>query len=213
MIVRGKHGVLRPELLHDIHRISNSIQSMVAMINNFLELARLEGVGSQLNLERLELNEVLTSTCEEFRPLLEVGQLDWVCHPECKPAWVEGDRQRLTQVISNLFGNAIKFTPPGGKIRTRVSCADREVEVEIEDTGPGIDPKLLPRLFERYSRVEDQKVAGTGLGLMIVKEIVAAHGGMVGARSEVGQGSTFWFRLPLLGVDGAGAGARPRLKC
>jgi len=95
-------------------------------------------------------------------------------------------------------GNAIKFTPPGGELYTRIVQGTPDLEVQIRDTGPGIDPSVIPHIFERYTRAVDRnhQVGGTGLGLMIVREIVDAHGGRVGANSRPGEGSIFWVRLP-----------------
>jgi two-component system phosphate regulon sensor histidine kinase PhoR len=109
-----------------------------------------------------------------------------------------GDRARLRQVFSNLLGNAIKFTPPGGRICVKVTHREGRARVEVGDTGRGISPEALKSLFQKYARAIDtqHEVSGTGLGLMIVREIVEAHGGRVGAESEVGVGSTFWFELP-----------------
>ena len=108
-----------------------------------------------------------------------------------------GDRQRLTQVITNLIGNAIKFTQRGGIITTSVHASDDHVEVIIVDNGRGIPRDQIATLFDRYTRVPDvaRETIGTGLGLMIVRELVEAHGGKIGVESEPGRGSKFWFRL------------------
>jgi signal transduction histidine kinase len=111
---------------------------------------------------------------------------------------VVGDRRRLGQVVNNLVSNAIKFTPRGGRVEAQVQLTDGGwVETRIRDTGLGISADALPSLFDRYTRApEAHATPGTGLGLMIVREIVEAHGGSVGVHSEAGAGSTFWFRLP-----------------
>lgn len=204
LIMRGKHGVLRPELVSDLKKLGTSMRSLVTMINDFLELARLEGVGFKLDTRPLDLAALLRTTCEDFRPLLETSDLEWQDLTPDGHAWVNADPQRISQVITNLFGNALKFTPPGGRITTRVRTIDSQVEVEVQDTGPGIPDELLPRLFERYSRaIESQQVAGSGLGLMIVRELIEAHKGEVGVESRPGEGSRFWFRLPRAPPQGA----------
>src|SRR5262249_60476351 len=108
-------------------------------------------------------------------------------------------------VLTNLLSNAIKFTPPGGVVRVAAqSLSDGQIEVRISDTGQGIAPEDIPHLFERYSRARSATaVAGTGLGLMIVREIVEAHGGTVGVESAPGRGTAVWVRLP------PAAGPRP----
>ena len=116
------------------------------------------------------------------------------------------DPRRLAQVLANLVGNAIKFTPHGGRIGLdHALVGDDIVEVSVSDNGRGIATDELAGLFDRYTRASSgADVAGTGLGLMIVREIVEAHGGEVGVDSVLGEGSRFWFRLPLSrGVDAA----------
>lgn len=198
LILRGKHGVLRPELLEDLGKFGGNIRTMVAMINDFLDLARLEGTGYRLSQEELDLVRLIGGLLEEFRPLLEAGRLTLHAEGLAGELWLAGDRSRLRQVLSNLVGNAIKFTPAGGDIWVRVTSTTDGVRVEVSDTGHGIAPDALESIFQRYARATESKhqISGSGLGLMIVREIVEAHGGQVGVRSELGAGSTFWFELP-----------------
>jgi signal transduction histidine kinase len=111
---------------------------------------------------------------------------------------VMGDEKRLHQVLTNLIANAIKFTPSGGDISASLDISGRDLQISIRDDGPGIEPELATRLFQRYQRA-DANVAGSGLGLMIVREIVEAHGGTVGVESSPGAGARFWLRLPRSG--------------
>ncbi|WP_373045257.1 ATP-binding protein [Vulgatibacter sp.] len=202
-ILRGRRGLLPAELLGDMHKVQANIRSLVAMINDFLDLARLETSGYSLTREAMDLAELVGVTAEDFRPLAEASQLDLRCETG-ESIWVEGDRSRLKQVVSNLVGNALKFTPPGGSVVVRVERAGGLARCSVVDTGRGIPSESLPTIFERYARAIDSQheVTGTGLGLMIVREILQAHGGNVGARSEVGKGSTFWFELPLSAATG-----------
>ena len=108
---------------------------------------------------------------------------------------LQGDPKRLGQVLSNLIGNAIKFTPDGGAISTTIDAQASHVEVSILDTGKGVPPAQHGALFERFMRA-DHKVAGTGLGLAIVREIVEAHGGTAGVENLPERGARFWFRIP-----------------
>jgi two-component system phosphate regulon sensor histidine kinase PhoR len=115
-----------------------------------------------------------------------------------EPAIVIGDARRLQQVLTNLISNAVKFTGDRGTITGKIVVFDAELEVSVADTGRGIPAEKLPTLFDRYTRATETKdeIPGTGLGLMIVREIVEAHGGSVGVESRVGVGSRFWFRMP-----------------
>jgi signal transduction histidine kinase len=194
----GKHGVLPATLMADLRKIDANVRTLVAMINDFLELARFEGIGHKIEREHVDLARLLHETMEDFQPLIDVEGLRWETSGLARNAHVLGDRSRLIQVLSNLIGNAIKFTPRGGIITTSVHQGDDHIEVAVTDTGKGIPPAALDGLFQRYTRVlEGERAdAGTGLGLMIVREIVEAHGGLVGVESHLGEGSRFWFRIP-----------------
>jgi signal transduction histidine kinase len=198
LISIGKHGVLPASLTADLSKMDASVRTLMVMINDFLELARFEGIGYKIAHEPVDLAALVQSIGEDFRPLLDVEGLEWHSSWRKRNAFVLGDRSRLTQVISNLIGNAIKFTPRGGSIATTVVVSDAHVEVAVEDTGRGIPAGEIDGLFQRYSRggAREREVAGTGLGLMIVREIVEAHGGVVGVESREGEGSRFWFRIP-----------------
>ncbi|RZA09269.1 MAG: response regulator [Proteobacteria bacterium] len=195
---RGKHGALPDGHLADLRKTQGSLRGLVGLINDFLELAKLEGVGYRIAPAPLELNGLVVATVEEFQPLLEKGELTWTHLAPAGPARVHADPKRLSQVISNLVGNAIKFTPAKGSIETSLKLLDEHVEFSVSDTGHGVAAKEIEKLFTRYTRASDvpAHTSGTGLGLMIVREIIEAHGGSVGAESTVGQGSRFWFRLP-----------------
>lgn len=185
----------QPFLRESILKLDERLQSLVVHINDFLELASLEGARHRMERKDVDLVRLIGDTIEDFRPLLDEKGLTFsgpAPHPD---AVVLGDRKRLAQVLSNLVGNAIKFTPPHGVITARVDVMRRFIEVSLEDTGSGIAPEVVPMLFQRYQRA-DHEVCGSGLGLMIVREIVEAHGGVVGVESRPGQGSRFWFRLP-----------------
>ena len=117
---------------------------------------------------------------------------------------MEADPQRVGQVLTNLIGNAIKFTPEGGKIRVNAAReGDAFVRVEVVDTGYGNAAENMPRLFQRFTQLDmtsTRRAGGTGLGLSIAKALVEAQGGAIGVTSKPGEGSTFWFTLPIAGA-------------
>jgi signal transduction histidine kinase len=200
LMLNGRHGALPPALVTDIHKIKDGVGSLVAMINDFLEIARFESSPYKIEHEAVNVAALLDSSMEALRPLLDGANLHWERRgcPDDAECRVLGDTKRLSQVFANLLGNAIKFTPPGGVITTRIQPEGVWLEVVVEDTGRGVPPHALPTLFDRYTRAQgvSSDVAGSGLGLMIVREIVEAHGGSVGVESRVDVGSRFWIKLP-----------------
>ena len=195
-IERGKYGLMPPGLLSDLQKMDGAIRSMVSMINDFLDLARLQGSSEALDLAELDVAELVEKTVEDVRPLAEAARLTLSYQVVCDHRNVVCDRKRLGQVLANLLSNAIKFTGPGGAVEVRVG-GDREfAEIAVSDNGPGIPQNVIPILFDRFTRAPGTSVQGTGLGLMIVRQVVEAHGGRAWVESAVGLGSTFWFRVP-----------------
>ncbi|MCZ7574453.1 MAG: ATP-binding protein [Ardenticatenaceae bacterium] len=136
---------------------------------------------------------------KSLRAVLEQHTLELVCPNE--PLLVEGDEVRLGQVLQNLLGNAVKYSPGGGRITVRLERRDQQVCLAVSDEGVGIPSEALPRLFApfyRASNVAAHGITGSGLGLHVVKEIVTLHGGTIEVESTEGEGSTFTVSLPLL---------------
>jgi signal transduction histidine kinase len=167
------------------------------LIGDLLDASRLEAGALELRPEPLDLVEPVRACAEE-------AQATWERHTirvEAPDAPLEGtwDRDRVSQVIGNLLGNAVKYSPDGGEILVRVRDRGDEADVSIRDQGVGIDAGALARLFDRFYRAEDVagSIRGVGLGLYISKELVAAHGGRLWAESAgAGRGSTFHVTLP-----------------
>jgi signal transduction histidine kinase len=198
LMLTGKRGTLPEASSQDLRKIENNVRSLVSLINDFLDLARFEGTGFKLERNEVDLFALIEEAVEQFRPLADSRQIQLHAVRPGEAMITSGDPQRLMQVISNLVANAVKFTPPGGDVAIGFACERSMIRVGVADNGPGIPEEAIPSLFQRYARVgrTTAKVEGTGLGLMIVREIVEAHGGTVGVDSKEGEGSTFWFRLP-----------------
>ena len=198
LMLAGKRGPLPEEGAGDLRKIESNVRSLVSLINDFLDIARFEGTGFKLERNEVDLVELVEEAIEQYRPLADSRRVGLQLVRPAQPMVTSGDRQRLMQVISNLLANAVKFTPQDGSVVARIALSGNMITVGVEDTGPGIPPEAISALFQRYVRVDRavRKVEGTGLGLMIVREIVEAHGGTVGVDSEEGKGSRFWFRLP-----------------
>jgi PAS domain S-box-containing protein len=164
-----------------------------------LDISRLHT--GQLRIERapVDVGAVARRVVEEVQPILAKHTVTFA-GPEA-PLMVEGDELRLDQVLQNLVQNAIKYSPAGGTVHVRAECDDARVRVSISDEGIGIPAGELPRLFQRFYRaanVDERKISGLGVGLYLVRELVALHGGAVEVVSEEGRGSTFTVSLPRL---------------
>jgi heavy metal sensor kinase len=188
---------------------------MNRLVTDLLTLARADAGVHGLQYERLDLGALATEVVAAMSPMasaagvrLRAGQGDG---QEGQDVGVAGDQTRLMQLLVNLVDNAIKYTPAGGEVTVSVSRDGGRAEVRVADTGAGIAPEHLPRLFERFYRVDKARSraqGGTGLGLAICRWIAQAHGGEISVESAVGRGSTFVVRLPL--DAGAGDDATPR---
>jgi two-component system phosphate regulon sensor histidine kinase PhoR len=197
LMLRGHRGVLSSEVIGDLRKMDANMRRLVALINDFLDLARMEEGAHTMTRARVDLGGLLREVVDEFKPLVESTQQRIEVQAEPGAFIALGDKSRLQQVVTNLLANAIKFAPPGGHIGLRVRRIDQTCEVTVEDDGPGIPADVLPALFRRYSRAPTSRAeGGTGLGLLIVREIVEAHGGTAGVDSTSGEGSRFWFRIP-----------------
>jgi len=184
-----------------LRTIRHSAEQMTTLIHDLVEVVALEAGTRVLHLERVDVGALLRSGAEMYAGLAAEQQVAlWVDAPADLPG-VHADRARLLQVLSNLVGNALKFTPAGGTVRVGVEAGEA-VRFWVSDTGRGIDPEHLPHLFERFWQARRGDRQGLGLGLSIAKAIVDAHGGRIWAESTPGAGSTFSFTLPIDAREG-----------
>lgn len=187
--------------------IQGEVARLRRLIDDLFELSKLETRQMSLRLEDVAVAELLQAARDRavVAAHSESARLEVACDPTAGVVRVDPDR--MFQVLSNLVGNAQRFTPPGGRIMLRASGTEHQVHIEVEDTGSGIAPEDLPRVFDRFytvDRARSRPAAGTGLGLALAREIVHIHGGEIGVRSEVGRGSAFWIDLPRQGPESAG---------
>ena len=179
------------------------IDKLKALIDRILLLARAEAGEIPISVGSVEVDKLTSSLVEQLEPVAEAKGLD-LRYARTASVVVNGDAEWLKRVVLNLLDNAIKFTPSGGHIIVSVSREDRQARLSVEDTGIGIDPDVIPRIFERFFRSDPARSpadAGAGLGLALVKWIVDRHHGRVVVHSHPGQGSTFAVYLPLPDAD------------
>ncbi len=190
-----RSGTLNERQREYVNRLRDTAQRAVAMIAELLDMARLES-GSRLPLAPCRLQDLIADVIEQQRVQAETRQIDLEQRIEPLPV-ISGDPARLEQVLANLVGNAIKYTPEGGRVRIEAAADESRITVRVIDTGIGIPEDHLPYVFDRFYRVDPLRSEGTGLGLSIVKTVIERHGGEVGVASVPGKGSTFYFSLPL----------------
>ncbi|MBI4545370.1 MAG: PAS domain S-box protein [Gemmatimonadetes bacterium] len=181
-----------------LEAIRASAAQMERLIGNLLEIRRMEAGRLRLDCKPEEPAGLIAEACHVLQPLASVkSQLLQTEIPADGLPRVLADRERVLQVLSNLVGNAVKYTPAGGRITVRAETREAEVGFLVSDTGPGIPPEHLPHIFERFWQVRQSGRRGIGLGLAIAKGIVEAHGGRIWVESRPGAGSTFHFTLPM----------------
>ena len=186
----------REKLLEHLSIIKRSASHMNRLIQDLLDVARIEAGGFSVAPRLEEITPILEEACELSAPLAASKQIELHCRPADRLPAVKADRDRVLQVMSNLIGNALKFTPPEGRVEVSAEAGDREVVVTVSDTGPGIPPEDREQVFDRFWQVRRSDRAGAGLGLAIVRGIVESHGGRVWVDESPDGGSVFCFTLP-----------------
>jgi signal transduction histidine kinase/CheY-like chemotaxis protein len=189
----GDRRQVPDEWVEHIHR---SGEHLLSLINDVLDLTKIEAGRIELERETFDLGAALAESVEGLRPLADRKRLQVAIDAE--PGQIHADRGRLRQVVYNLLSNAIKFTPDEGRIRVESRWADDEARIAVVDSGVGIAPEDLGRIFDEFSQVGDLKAreAGTGLGLALSRRLAEAHGGELTVSSELGVGSRFELRIP-----------------
>lgn len=194
----GIGGHLSPQQSVFVDQIQKNAIRLTHLVDDLLDFARMEAGTLKLNLEEGDLTARIREVVESLAPQIEAAGLTLSLELPEEPAMACIDGPRIERVLFNLLNNAMKFTPAQGRIRVRVASGPEGVRAEVHDTGAGIASEDLPKLFKPFSQLEgSERKGGTGLGLNIVKLLVEAHGGVVGVESTPGEGSCFWFTLPI----------------
>ena len=180
--------------------IDGEATRLMKLVGDLMDLARLESRAVSMEPAALRLDALISEALSQMRPQAERHHVA-LRVGGAAPVTALADRDRILQVLTNLVDNAIKFTPEGGIVEISLVASAAEAVVAVSDTGRGIPADDLPRVFDRFYRVErsrSREAGGTGLGLAIARHIVEAHGGRISAASQVNAGSTFTFTLPLV---------------
>ena len=199
LLLDGKLGSVSEEQRRRLSRIDEQTNSLTKLVNDLLDISRIESGKVAMTLQPIDVQQLLEGPSDLLRQAMLEKQLEFkVDCPVKTEIWA--DREKMERVFVNLLGNAVKFTPEGGRITLQVIPRKGEVQLDVTDTGIGMEPKDLNHIFEEFYRSETairQNIRGTGLGLSLVKQIVEAHDGKIWATSKMGQGSTFSVILPV----------------
>ena len=196
-------GALYDPVAPDFIKVSlDETNRMMRMVTDLLHLSRIDNTTSQLDVELINFTAFITFILNRFdkmRSQDDEKKYELVRDYPINSVWIEIDTDKMTQVIDNILNNAIKYSPDGGKITVSMKTTDDQMILSIKDQGLGIPKQDLPKIFDRFYRVDrarSRAQGGTGLGLAIAKEIIKQHNGFIWAKSEYGKGSTFTIVLP-----------------
>lgn len=201
LIRRGlsKDAVGAVSFLKQLGIIEHAAEGMSRMISDLLDVERMAHGQLKLKLENVDVCALLQECVDLFTPVVSSRSFSMTIHTSTEPIFANVDHDRILQVLSNLIGNSLKFTPNGGTIKLSARKQGTQVEVSVTDNGSGIPEEAQAKIFERFSQLTMNDRRGLGLGLFIARWIVEAHKGCIWVTSEVGKGSTFSFTLPLTG--------------
>jgi len=178
--------------------MERNTQSLIELVNDLLDASKLESGTMRLETAAIDIRSVIDELRETMLPMAKEKEIELVeTFPDNLPR-VEADRTKLRRILVNLLSNALKFTPKGGRVEVSAEQLDGRVSIAVSDTGVGIAPEDVARLFDKYEQARSRATRGekgTGLGLYITKQLVELHGSRIKVKSEVGRGSTFSFTL------------------
>jgi two-component system, OmpR family, sensor histidine kinase BaeS len=196
MMQDGIVPVNAEQVLH----LQETAQALTRLVGDLRDLSLAEVGGLSLHLAPVDLGELIADLLENMEPVAASKSIQLIADVAPALPTVQADPGRIQQVLVNLVANALHYTPEGGRVAVRVWVAGEQVVLQVSDTGPGIGPDELPRIFDRFYRTDrarTRSTGGSGLGLAIVRSLVTLHGGTVRADSRLGEGSRFTVTLPL----------------
>ncbi|MEK7867877.1 MAG: ATP-binding protein [Candidatus Omnitrophota bacterium] len=199
ILMTGKLGDVLPAQKERLEKIDKHSNSLVHLINNLLDIARIESGNVQMEMKDISIKEMLDSIVDIIIPQVKEKNISLKINSKIKFDRIKVDPSQMERVFLNLLSNAVKFTPEKGMVIIEIKEKNDDIQFSIEDTGIGIPTQDIPKVFQEFFRADnalDQKIKGSGLGLSLVKKIIEAHKGKIWFDSELGKGSRFTFTLP-----------------
>lgn len=200
LLMSGKLGDIPDQVKDRLARINTHSDNLVKFINDLLDIARIESGKAEMNLTKTSLVQMIENVHDLLTPQLQIKSIRWKMDINPLIENIAADYNQLERVVINLVSNAIKFTPEGGAISVKAQKFNDMIQIDVTDTGIGISEKDVKRLFDEFYRVDNQinqNLKGTGLGLSLAKKIVEAHHGKIRVTSQLNQGTTFSFTVPV----------------
>ena len=199
ILMTGKLGDVLPAQKERLEKIDKHSNSLVHLINNLLDIARIESGKIQMEIKDISIKETLDSVVDIITPQVKEKSISLKINSKVRFDKIKADQGQIERVFLNLLSNAVKFTPEKGSVTISIDEKEDDTQFSIEDTGIGIPPRDIPKVFQDFFRADnalDQKIKGSGLGLSLVKKIVEAHRGKIWFDSELGKGTRFTFTIP-----------------
>jgi signal transduction histidine kinase len=200
LLADGIYGDVNDQQKKTLESVSDQVDRLTRLVHRLLDISRFEAGGGRLEVRRINVRDFLDELTGGFHVLAFQNGIDFSVNVAGDtPVNIEGDADRVNEVLGNILSNAFKFTAHGGRIALDARRDGTGIAVEVRDTGVGIPPDKLPKIFEKFYQVDNTaqpRSAGSGLGLAIAREIVEAHGGTITAESQVGRGTKFRVTLP-----------------
>ncbi|MBC7911881.1 MAG: HAMP domain-containing protein [Pyrinomonadaceae bacterium] len=198
LLLEGAAGALNDKQCEVLQACREDCERLEKLMRDLLDLSKIESGESAPHLLSISAHKLITTAGESLRPQVEAKDIKFIVEAPPDLSMVMADRVQIERVISNLVGNAVRHTQRGGEIRLTAAPRDASVAISVKDSGRGIPPEYLARIFDKFVQVPNAPFGGAGLGLAISKQLVEAHGGQISVHSEPGYGSTFTFTLPAI---------------
>lgn len=196
LVNKGGLGSVAPAQKEMLDSAINIVNRLSRLVNDLLDISKIESGKMELKKEPLDINAIIEENLVTFDKVIKDKKQRLQKDLAKDIPRINADKDKVTQVFVNLLSNAMKYTPESGQISIKTVSLEKEIMVEISDTGEGVAPDNLDKIFDKFTRVTAEKKEGTGLGLPIAKDIISLHKGRIWVKSEFGKGSQFYFTLP-----------------